>query len=497
MNKIKILSASNLPPIDEKPPSAYVEVFGIGARRFYLGKTKDISNNLNPQWNSEISFAFFRAYELEFVIKNHKAVGKDIEICRSRFNLESYSPGKHVDLEIETSGNYFTVPVLSFSVDFFVDNLRFEELKGTTAFCIYITYDAPLPNKEKPAEIPVEVKVASMYPNGDNLCIFGSNSDWSYIGGSTGERMIRSGSGWTQVHWLGIAFLLKCYTHFIICPNDYTGDITMHIIGFKSTEESMLHKDFLEADDSKIGEMTSRSYHVSKGIPCTSDFYIAGKGNIVACKQEFYSNEPIEEFENRVVLSITSPENRILRRRVIGTDQVIYVPTKFAVVVGNGNVSNVRENENGALIYINIYDKYGEQIKSWNNRFKGFLKCRNVRVETPSSPRHIDGETFYFDFENVPQEASFITCVVNSSSRLASSYCCQNYVRVTNVNKDQEFVFYTLDDKTSTCKSCHVFSLIKGEDGWSLNTRLHYYPNKKIGFHEAFSCEFNQLPIQK
>lgn len=484
---LKIISATNLPHLEnEEAPSSFIEVWGKGPKKFFLGKTNIINSNDNPTYDATISFAFFRCYELTLVIKHHRTIVQDVELCRTSVDLADITYGEPFDIEIQTNGAHYTMPILKLSFEHFASPLPTIEMRKAKAYFVFMTFEHEQSLDTKPQSIPVEIFGINMYDDGTKTSILDCNSNWNYLGGSTKKKLIKTRSGWTQVHRISKPITNKMRTSFILLSNDYTGLVSVHVIGAKKEEESVLHAEYLEPVDEKISVVHKSDIHIEKGVKASVDFYINEDFQIIYCKSIKYEDE---SFENKVIDSI-SPVKNIYTRRYLTTKERIVLPQKFTFIAGSTIYA-----KNGADIKmcINLYDRAGNKIDSWNNRFQGFFQIRNGRRSIKIPYRYIDYQYWTVDFSNTPDDLEFMTVVASSLKKMYYYHFEQKYVRVvTDLDTDEEITFTPLSGTSGDTCACYVYSISKVDNQWCLIPSLKYFDSKKTAKQESRSIELKR-----
>lgn len=485
----KVLSASNLPHSkDNSPPSPYVEVYLHGPKTFFLGKTETLSNVDYAEWDQSFPFAFFRGNMIELVVKSHNFILRDDEICRITVDLNDIKSGEEINVEVPTNGAYFTLPVIAFMFERIVCPIQEMKIKSPKAYYIYATFEPPMDLENKPTEIPLEIKCVSMFPNADKCCFFDSNSDWRYLGGSSTQNLIKSRDGWTQVIRISLSHVNGERIHFIIDSHTYTGQVTIHVVGVKREEENFIYSEYLTPYDHHITEMRASTYNIHDGIRKTTDFYIDEKFNIINCEVTTQGNEAILDFEDRVIDSVAIKHNVITRRFLPSNEKVLIPNNKFTIIGGS-----TIYGKNGADIglSISLYKRNGTPLKSWNNRFKGFIST-SYSYNPFKMNRNKDFPMYTLNMDKLPEDTEFITVCGYSQMIMFYYYYEQKYVRITNPQFDQEYMFFPLAAPKTGSKACAICSIIKMDDGWYIVPQMKFFNKTKEAVEHSKYAEMTR-----
>ena len=224
---IKIYGCHGLPKIKGSKPNAFAALVGDCATRTYIGSTKAIKSQ-DPEWNETFNFDFCLANTI-LVQLVHKKFGFDIDIGVAVVDL----------LNIQ-NGDKFTVPIkpltkeefsgtVDVSVSFGFPDL--EEKETTIDHCYLFATAAFDPPIQIPpsAPMPVKLKCLSYNKKKGTFNVFDEKS-YGFDGViSSGNKMVFTGSGFSQVYMLIRKRLSNHKVLFLIESDNYDGIVTINI----------------------------------------------------------------------------------------------------------------------------------------------------------------------------------------------------------------------------------------------------------------------------
>lgn len=463
-NYLRIHCAQRLPEClndSQTPLRPYVQVFGVGAERYFIGKT----NHDNSQWKAEFSFPFTHAYLLELELYHYKFIGKDILIGKGVIDLRTIQLSTLVDIPLINEVEGPIQPILTVQIEFCSTDLPKLVFKKTEPEYLYVcaTFDPPM-QFEPPEIIPVEFKLLNFEKDGSNATLLQTGSDWSYVGSSTNYQLARVPGGWSQIHRISKEIVKNTYTHMILCPHAYTGEVEVNII-MTNKEKPMRWKyaNNWSYDLKKTHVLATAKINVAAGVPCTSTFFISNFDNLFKienCDSVMFYEESLDEFHEHAIKSVIQ-KDLVLRYRYIGPFSQSYtysVSNKFSVIIGS-----MHKGEKQSSIHYDMYDSNFNTVKAlFQSRFKT-EETIELSEEEAIKLRFIDFQKLDLNLEKIPKKCSII---VFYAPVLNNTYSERYYMRFLDQTDNNEVNFSIMHGNSDSKIFCAA-ALARDENTWN------------------------------
>ena len=327
LSMLKVYGCENLPQIKGSTPNAYAVIVGDCAVRTCFGLT-NAKKSQNPEWNETFKFDFFLASTIEIHII-HKKFGYDIDIGTATLNLLDVRSSDKIPVPIIPLTKEPFTGTVYVSVKFGFPDINEKEPKfDNLYFFVTATYDPPIqlpPN----VPMPIRFKCLAYDKKNETFMIFDEKSYGFNKIISSGNKMVFTGSGLSNVYILLRPELNQHKVLFLIESDTYDGIVTINIGMKKHTDfcnyigpnEIFLCGDY-EIFKSFQMEIGSKQY-------LSSPIYLSFKNNgkIKVHNNELMminSGENSYSFENNIALRLSKKEY-VLRRNIVPPFNQIYL----------------------------------------------------------------------------------------------------------------------------------------------------------------------------
>ena len=323
---IKVYGCENLPKINDSTPNAYAVIVASCMFDSYLGSTK-AKRSQNPEWNQKFKFDFCLANTIEIQIV-HKKFGYDIDIGIATVDLLKVQSGDKIPVPIRPLTKESFSSTVYVSVKFRFPDLKDKDYdKYAKHIFVTSTFDPPI---RLPPNAPMPVKLRCLaYDKFDNTFkIFDERSYGFDRIVSSGNKMVFTGTGFSQVFILSREFLHYTKVLFLVESDSYDGIVTINI----GTKRYM-NTSYFDCGPSVFvieglyQHFRSIQMEVSSKQYISSPIYLSFKNNEkIKVHNNFMminSGENSYSFEYDVALQLSKKEI-ILRRNIVSSFKFSY-----------------------------------------------------------------------------------------------------------------------------------------------------------------------------
>jgi hypothetical protein len=231
---VNILSASNLcrNPTDIKV-CPQVSVLAFGPTSFNLGQTPASvfhhPETQNPLWNTALPVNWFRASQIEFVIKHYRPIISDENLSRVRIPLSTVAIGQPLTICLPFDPPLPEPATLTVQFDLAFAPLR--PILSTwrhSRLYVYATYSPPITTFEGP--FPVSFKCLNVCDIEQRFSIFDEHTHWQSIGKGSHGFLSLGPTGLTPVVYLNRGKCDKSTSVFLVCTGNYQGIVTLNFV---------------------------------------------------------------------------------------------------------------------------------------------------------------------------------------------------------------------------------------------------------------------------
>ena len=224
---LKVYGCENLPKIKGSTPNAYAVVVGDCAVRTCFGLTKPIKSK-NPEWNETFKFDFCLANTIEIHIICKK-FGYDIDIGTATLNLLDVRSSDKIPIPIiPLTKEPFTGTVYVSVIFGFSDIQENDSELDNRLLFVTATYNPPI-QLQPNVPLPIRFKCLAYDKKNEAFMIFDEKS-YGFNGIiSSGNKMVFTGNGLSNVYALSSAELDHHKVLFLIESDNYDGIVTINI----------------------------------------------------------------------------------------------------------------------------------------------------------------------------------------------------------------------------------------------------------------------------